>query len=83
MRTVRVVGPLPGPSWVRLHRPAVPRSIEKRRRVARAVAGGEPFELAQEAGLSMVRPAHVGDECRPFVLEAGALVATFRVLEER
>jgi len=40
MRTVLVVGPLPGPSWVRLHGPAVPRSIEKRRRVARAVAGG-------------------------------------------
>ena len=40
MRTVRVVGPLRGPSWVRLHGPAVPRSIEKRRRVARAVAGG-------------------------------------------
>jgi hypothetical protein len=47
------------------------------------VAGAEPLELAQEAGLSMVRPAHVGDECRPFVLEARALGATFRVLEER
>jgi hypothetical protein len=35
-----VVEPSLGPSWVRLHGPAVPRSIEKRRRVARAVAGG-------------------------------------------
>ena len=68
MRPVLVGGPLPGPSSVRLHGPAVPCSIEKRRRVARAVVGGEPLELAQEVGLSMMRAAHVGDECRPFVL---------------
>src|SRR6266849_144760 len=58
---------------VRPGRPAAPRSIEERRRVARAVTRGEPLEVGHEAGLSMVRPPHLRDECRPLVMEVGAL----------
>lgn len=71
------------PSGLRSQRPAATRSVEEGWRVARAVASGEPLEVGHEAGLSVVRPAHVLDEGRPLALEAGALVAALGVLEVR
>ena len=57
--------------------------LEERRRVARAVAGGELLEVGDEADLSVVRATHVSDEGCPLGMEAGALVAAPGVLEVR